>query len=310
VTDPARSLPALATPALQNCTVTAIAAALKRDPHHTNMDIARACGVADITVLRARRLLEQSGDIPAVPRGSRTRSPGAGDRARAALLADPARSDEVIAIAANCTPPTVLLARRDLEAVGMIDHIPVRDRSRRPHPAPPSLTRDAIAKLGPFATPRQVADLAGVSIQAAWRMIGIIRTAPQPADSAAAVDRMIIVNQNVPPVATAGSRIRRGNCTVLGVPFGNTHVNGEPMDRHLNVFLPYERLPGHEDQLTRTAMIVMRAIPWHVTRCSPGSARCSPLGCLSPSWTYRPGTWWNRLRFAKQMNVPARMPIR
>ena len=33
------------------------------------------------------------------------------------------------------------------------------------------------------------------------------------------------------------------------------------MDRHLNVFLPYERLPDHEDQLTRAAMIVMRAIP-------------------------------------------------
>jgi hypothetical protein len=38
-------------------------------------------------------------------------------------------------------------------------------------------------------------------------------------------------------------------------------MNGVPMDRHLNVFLPYERLPGHEDQLTRAAMIVMRAIP-------------------------------------------------
>lgn len=33
------------------------------------------------------------------------------------------------------------------------------------------------------------------------------------------------------------------------------------MDRHLNVFRPYERPPHHEDQLTRAAMIVMRAIP-------------------------------------------------
>lgn len=33
------------------------------------------------------------------------------------------------------------------------------------------------------------------------------------------------------------------------------------MDRHLNVFLPYERPPHHEDQLTRAAMIVMRALP-------------------------------------------------
>lgn len=33
------------------------------------------------------------------------------------------------------------------------------------------------------------------------------------------------------------------------------------MDRHLNVFLPYDRPPHHEDQLTRAAMIVMRATP-------------------------------------------------
>ena len=33
------------------------------------------------------------------------------------------------------------------------------------------------------------------------------------------------------------------------------------MDRHLNVFLPYERPPHHEDQLTRAAIIVMRALP-------------------------------------------------
>ncbi|MGA8745425.1 MAG: hypothetical protein WB507_06150 [Solirubrobacterales bacterium] len=33
------------------------------------------------------------------------------------------------------------------------------------------------------------------------------------------------------------------------------------MDRHLNVFVPYERPPYHEDQLTRAAMIVMRAVP-------------------------------------------------
>jgi hypothetical protein len=33
------------------------------------------------------------------------------------------------------------------------------------------------------------------------------------------------------------------------------------MDRHLNVFFPYERLGSHEDQLTRAAMIVMRAVP-------------------------------------------------
>lgn len=33
------------------------------------------------------------------------------------------------------------------------------------------------------------------------------------------------------------------------------------MDRHLSVFLPYERPAHHEDQLTRAAMIVARAVP-------------------------------------------------
>jgi hypothetical protein len=33
------------------------------------------------------------------------------------------------------------------------------------------------------------------------------------------------------------------------------------VDRHLSVFLPYDRPPHHEDHLTRAAMIVMRATP-------------------------------------------------
>jgi hypothetical protein len=33
------------------------------------------------------------------------------------------------------------------------------------------------------------------------------------------------------------------------------------VDRHLSVFLPYDRPPNHEDQLTRAAMIVMRTTP-------------------------------------------------
>jgi hypothetical protein len=38
-------------------------------------------------------------------------------------------------------------------------------------------------------------------------------------------------------------------------------TTGGSVDRHLSVFLPYDRPPHHEDQLTRAAMIVMRAIP-------------------------------------------------
>lgn len=45
--------------------------------------------------------------------------------------------------------------------------------------------------------------------------------------------------------------------------------NGEPVDRHLSVFLPYDRPPHHEDQHTRAAMIVMRTTPWPVTVLPP-----------------------------------------
>ena len=33
------------------------------------------------------------------------------------------------------------------------------------------------------------------------------------------------------------------------------------MNPHLNAFLPYERSAGHEDQLTRAAMVLMRLVP-------------------------------------------------
>ena len=49
--------------------------------------------------------------------------------------------------------------------------------------------------------------------------------------------------------------------TDWGGSFRDHQYERGPMDRHLSVFLPYERPPGHEDQLTRAAMIVMRAIP-------------------------------------------------
>jgi len=44
-------------------------------------------------------------------------------------------------------------------------------------------------------------------------------------------------------------------------PQQRTHDDWGSVDRHLSVFLPYDRPPNHEDQLTRAAMIVMRAIP-------------------------------------------------
>jgi hypothetical protein len=181
---------------LHNGIVTAVAAALKRDPHRTNTAIGRDFGVSAEAVLRARRLLEAAGDIPAVPRGSRTRSPGAGGRARRELLADPARSDELIALAAGCSHPTASLARRELEAASLIPRVPVAGRTPRPHPPlASSPTRAAIASLGLSASPREIADASATSIQAAWKMLRAVRTSPQPADVAAATDSMAIVKR-------------------------------------------------------------------------------------------------------------------
>lgn len=72
-----------------------------------------------------------------------------------------------------------------MERAGTIPAVPVRDRRPRPRPLPRSRTRAAIAELGTAATPRQVADKAGVSIQAAWRMLRSTR-AQQAAAAAAA----------------------------------------------------------------------------------------------------------------------------
>ena len=51
----------------------------------------------------------------------------------------------------------------------------------------------------------------------------------------------------------------------------------------MNVFLPYERPPHDEDQLTRAAMIVMRALPLARDAFLARSARSLPPGYLSPN---------------------------
>src|SRR5258708_22363116 len=105
-------------------------------------------------------------------------------RAEAALLEDPSRSDGLIALSASCAAPTISRARRDLEQRGLIEAVPVRDRAGLPHPPQPSRTRAAIEAGA--CTPREVADAAGVSMQAAWKALrGTRRPA---ADAAGAID--------------------------------------------------------------------------------------------------------------------------
>jgi hypothetical protein len=135
-------------------------------------------------------LVPVTDDIPhndAVNRSSR--NPGAAERARAELDRDPARSNRLIAHAAQCDSTTVQRARKALEGSGQIPLTPVR--AERPKPPPPSQTRIAIGQLGPSATPRQVADLAGVSIQAAWKALRQLR--PTARDAACAVDSISVV---------------------------------------------------------------------------------------------------------------------
>lgn len=59
-------------------------------------------------------------------------SPSPADRARFELLADPWRSNMIIADCAACHVDTVHRARRELEAAGAIDTVGAWDRKRRP----------------------------------------------------------------------------------------------------------------------------------------------------------------------------------
>ena len=99
---------------------------------------------------------------PSTPRRARL-------RAAAALRASPYRSDQLIAGRARCSTTTVARARRQLEADGTIPQVPVSRRQRRPYPRQASRTHAAI--VAGARTPREVADAAGVSLQAGWKAL-------------------------------------------------------------------------------------------------------------------------------------------
>lgn len=105
-----------------------------------------------------------------------SRNPGAALRARAELLDDPARGNLEVSRAARCAPETVRAARRELEAEGAVPVHACGDPKPPPR-AEPGRTRQAVARLGLDATPRQVAGAAGVSVQMAWRALGDERAA-------------------------------------------------------------------------------------------------------------------------------------
>jgi Transcription factor WhiB len=83
------------------------------------------------------------------------------------LRYNPRRSNKMIARQAGVGHETVRKARAKLEQAGHISVIPVSQRQCQPYPRQPSRARDAIAAGA--ITPRQIADAAGVSPQAAWK---------------------------------------------------------------------------------------------------------------------------------------------
>ena len=58
-------------------------------------------------------------------------------------------------------------------------------------------------------------------------------------------------------------------------------IYGQLVDQHLSIFRPYDRDPGHEDQLTRAALIVMRLVPL-CQEAFLGLAGCPRLSELPP----------------------------
>jgi hypothetical protein len=114
----------------------------------------------------------------------------AAQRAAAELRKDPCRSDLSVAQAARTSNQTVRRVRALLVSLYQIGDVPQDKRQHQPMPRLPSRTRAAIQALGPGATARQVAALAGVNRQSAWRAL---KVNPQAADLAAAVDSIQVL---------------------------------------------------------------------------------------------------------------------
>jgi Transcription factor WhiB len=106
------------------------------------------------------------------------------------LITAPQLSDAALAGLAGCSSSMIASTRQRLESIGVIPHVPAASRTQRPRPQRPSAARDAIAVLGPDATPRQVADAAGVSLQAAHKALA--RARPAQHDCAAAADAISV----------------------------------------------------------------------------------------------------------------------
>lgn len=114
------------------------------------------------------------------------------------LRRDPARSDALIAIAANCTPPAAGRWRHGLEQSGQIPAISPGDRTAIPRSWTPRAPRLAIEQGA--TTPAEIMAMARVSYGTAWRALSRAQRARfkrprsvEPADAAAATDAFTVI---------------------------------------------------------------------------------------------------------------------
>jgi hypothetical protein len=148
------------------------------------------------------------------------------------LRYNPARSNEMIAPQAGVGRETVRHARARLEAAGHIPVIPVSERQQQPRPRQPSRARDAIAAGA--ITPRQIADAARVSPQAAWKAwtknqaalaeareaAAVLRRPPEIADLPVPVPRLpgaACASGILPPRAWTGGGTRADRIAAIGI---------------------------------------------------------------------------------------------
>jgi len=151
-------------------------------PERSDRAIAAAAGCSRDRVARVRRVLERAGEIPHVEPGRRTGRPRprplrrSRDRAVRVLVANPFRSDVLLARAARVSVTTVCEARHELESSGQIPPVPASRREVLHQRRRASRTRQAIV-LG-ARSPKDVAAAAGVSRGAAWAALRRERARP------------------------------------------------------------------------------------------------------------------------------------
>jgi Transcription factor WhiB len=187
-----------------------VIAEITADPARSDRAIASAAGCDRGRVARVRAKLEHQGAIPRVEPADRAERPRprqprrARDRAVRVLVANPFRSDSLLASAARVGVTTICETRRELEQSGQIPRVPVSSREVLHVRRKPSRAHTAIV-LG-ARTSREVADRAHVTMGWAWAALRAERARPP------------LPKPPLPPVACA-------HCGTMFVPTRRQHTS-------------------------------------------------------------------------------------